>query len=287
MKFIRMFGVPSSSGSLYSGTDLAPDAFRKAGLREALARSGFAVEDRGDILVPALLPKHNCAPIRNWPAPRMVWEAIIQEKSMWANPEDLTLMIGGDCSIIIGTAGKFYQRYKQDTHLLVIDAHIDEVKPKPDVCVGAAAMGLWVLTNDNVFWNEKVNIPLPQITVMGCSDHNSNSFSIISLKEIKEKGASAAAQRYLTDLPQNAAVLLHFDVDVIDRLEMNAAYAPAAAGLTLQETKELLQPLLADSRIRFVEVTEFSGLRDPDGEEAAKIVKLLKESFSARIVQHV
>jgi arginase family enzyme len=216
-----------------------------------------------------------------------VWEAIIQEKRVWTNPEDLTLLIGGDCSIMIATAGKFYQRYKQDTHILVIDAHIDDVEPKPDVCVGAAAMGLWLLTNDNVFWNEKVNIPLPQITVMGCSGNNSNFFPTISLNEIKEKGASAAAQRYLADLPKNAAVLLHFDVDVIDRLEMNAAYAPAAAGLSLQETKELLQPLLADSRIRFVEVTEFSGLRDPDGKEASKIVKLLTESFSARIVQHV
>ena len=68
-----------------------------------------------------------------------------------------------------------------------------------------------------------------------------------------------AARRALAAVPPSAAVLVHFDVDVMRKDDMPAAYFPHAEGLTTAETTELLGTVLADPRIRLVEVAEYVG----------------------------
>jgi arginase len=69
---INLFGIPSQAGALYEGTELSPKALREARLIERL-KENHIVEDYGDLVDYTAFPRHNINPVRNWPAPRMVW----------------------------------------------------------------------------------------------------------------------------------------------------------------------------------------------------------------------
>jgi arginase family enzyme len=71
------------------------------------------------------------------------------------------------------------------------------------------------------------------------------------------------------------------DVDVLGRAEMPAAYFPHDGGLTVAECRQLLAALLADPRIRVIEVAELAA-RDADRRYASLVVDMLASASSAR-----
>ena len=101
----------------------------------------------------------------------------------------------------------------------------------------------------------------------------------LSLADVRRSGSREAARQILQAIPASAPVLLHFDVDVLRKQDMPAAYFPHTDGLTLSEGMELLGALLGDPRIRIIEVTEYAALRDLDQRYVSKLVDLLAEGL--------
>jgi arginase len=97
----------------------------------------------------------------------------------------------------------------------------------------------------------------------------------LSLAETRRLGPGEAARQVLQAIPASASILLHFDIDVLNKQDMPAAYFPHADGLSLTEARDLLGAILADSRIRIIEVAEYASLRDIDQIHASRIVELL------------
>ncbi|HXH13370.1 MAG TPA: arginase family protein [Alphaproteobacteria bacterium] len=92
---------------------------------------------------------------------------------------------------------------------------------------------------------------------------------------MRRLGPGETARRALHAIPSSAPILLHFDIDVVNKQEMPAAYFPHADGLSLAETQELLGTILEDSRLRIIEVAEYASLRDLDRSAVAKIIDIL------------
>ncbi|WP_162427924.1 arginase family protein [Pontibacter pudoricolor] len=278
---IQLIGVPTFAGALHPGTDETPAALRKHGLKETIEKSGIEVSDFGDLALPAYLPRHNTAPVRNWPSPRMVWETIVEQGSKWFDPEKFNLLLGGDCSIVVGVADHLTKLYGDKLYVLVIDAHVDVVKPDPNVCVGAAAMGLWFLTNENLLWQKPATINPEQITVLACQNPPSEPYGIqtITLEQLRINLQETIAA-VLSSIPEDGRILIHFDVDSVGRDEMPAAYAPSETGLTIAEVRELLTSLVADPRTIAMEVTEFSAVKDENGSNVRSLVALLADAVS-------
>jgi arginase len=90
-------------------------------------------------------------------------------------------------------------------------------------------------------------------------------------------GARAAGKQVLQSIPTSASLLLHFDIDVLQREAMAAAYFPHQEGLTIGEATELLGCLLEDPRIRILEISEYAALRDLDQRYVNELVGLLCE----------
>ncbi|NDK56497.1 arginase family protein [Pontibacter fetidus] len=277
---IQLVGIPTFAGALYPGTEATPVALRSHGLLQTIADAGITVSDFGDIALPTDLPRHNVPPVRNWPAPRMVWETIVAQGSSWFDPEKFNLLLGGDCSIVVGVADHLAKLYGDKLYLLVIDAHVDVVKPDPNVCVGAAAMGLWFLTNKNLLWPKPETINPEQITVVACQNPPAETYGIqtITLEQLRQSIKQTIVS-VLSNIPEDAKILIHFDVDSVGKDEMPAAYAPSETGLTIVECHELLTNIIADPRTIAMEVTEFSAIKDEDGHNAWSLNNLLADSL--------
>lgn len=280
---IKIKGIPHFAGAFVSGTELSPDALRKAGLVQHLQGRGLAVEDLGDLKLPDYMPRHNIPPVRNWPAPRMLWDLLQKEAAEWMAQSDFLLLLGGDCGLIVGTALAHQQRYGEQAYLLVIDGHLDAVAPSANRCIGAAGMGLWFLLQDQGMWIDS-GWTSDRVKLVGCQKPPNETYGveIVSLEQLHAGDMEQEMTLVLQSIPADAKILVHFDVDVMNKEAMPAAYAPSETGLSLEETQQLLVRVLQDRRVVGMEVTEFSALRDTTGEQAQNLVRLLGEALAVR-----
>ncbi len=135
---------------------------------------------------------------------------------------------------------------------------------------------LWLLTHASPFW---IGPPLApaRVTVIGASTPSSaGGVRSLALSEVRGLGATEAVSWALATARPSASLVLHVDVDVFQAAEMPAAYFPHADGA------ELLRVLVADPRVRVVEVTEYAALRDGDRRWVGTLVDLLAGALGQR-----
>lgn len=274
----HILGVPLRAGSFYPGTENDAQAFRDVQLADRLQAAGCRVVDEGDLAVPSYLPHHTLPPIRNWPAPRVVWDLVGERIAPFLRPGHVPLLIGCDCSIVVGTAQAVSGAAGGDVHVLYLDGDLDDAPPLADRSVSAAAAAVWLLTHESPFWTGPA-LEGSQVTVIGCDSAQATTHAM-PVAEIRRLGPTAAARQVLDGLPSSTSVVLHFDIDVLRHEELPAAYFPHAEGLDVAEVRELLGTLLADPRIRVIEVTEYASLRDADRRSAGRLTDLLAETLA-------
>jgi len=277
-----IFGVPLRTGSLYPGTENDAVAYREAGMMDQFRSAGIQAVDCGDIAIPSFLPHHSIPPIRNWPGPRIVWDCVGEPltKSL-QQPGHMPLLIGCDCSIVVGTAQALMRAGSREVHVLYIDGDFDDAAPQPQISNSAASFAVWLLTNASPFWAGPVLKP-SQVTVVGWSVHsrsNGEKADSLSLADLKKNGIRESATRVLERIPSSTDILIHLDIDVLTKQEMPAAYFPHGEGLTMRECRDLLRVIAHDPRVRLIEISEYASLRDIDRSHVRSLLSLLAEAL--------
>lgn len=277
-RIYHIFGVPFRSGSLYPGSENDAQAYRDVDLFARLRSAGRRAEDEGDIAIPSYLPHHTVPPIRNWPGPRIVWDLVGERIGPYlAQPGHIPLLIGCDCSIVVGTAQALMRSAGANVHVIYFDGDYDDAPPDAAETRSAAAMALWLLTHASPFWTGPALEP-SQITVIGPSmpsqSPNAN-FQRLPLSHVRQSGVDNAARQALERIPASASIVLHVDIDVFQEQAFPVAFFPHSEGLTLSEGGQLLTAFMRDSRIRIIEITEYASLRDLDRRGARTLVDLL------------
>ena len=278
-----IFGVPLRTGSLYPGTENDAIAYREAGIMEQFRAAGIHAVDRGDIPIPSFLPHHSIPPIRNWPGPRIAWDGVGEPLGeSLKQPGHVPLLIGCDCSIVVGTAQALMRSGSPELHVVYIDGDFDDAAPRPDVCNSAASFAVWFLTHASPFWAGPVLKP-SQVTVLSWSVPSRSpgeKADSLSLAEIRKSGIRESAASLLGRIPPSANILIHLDIDVLTKQEMPAAYFPHSEGLTLRECTDLLRPIATDPRVRLIEISEYASLRDFDRTHVRSLLRLLTSALS-------
>jgi len=280
----RILGVPLRSGSLYPGNENDARAYRDAHLLDRLHAAGCKASDEGDVAIPSYLPHHSIPPIRNWPGPRIAWECVSERiEPFLRQPGNVPLLIGCDCSVAIGSAQALMQAGEREIHVLYVDGDFDDAAPDPAISHSAASSGVWLLTHPSPFWAGPVLKP-SQVTVIGWTKPSQSrevGTASMSLKDLRQMDMQGAARNILEAIPPSAAILLHFDIDVVRQSDLPVAYFPHPEGLSLAETGALLGILLKDPRIRIIEVSEYATLRDLDQSYISKLIDLVVRAMKS------
>lgn len=278
-----LFGVPLRSGSLYPGNENDALAYREAGLLETLKSAGITAADCGDIPIPSFLPHHSIPPIRNWPGPRIVWDCVCEHiESSLKKPGHVPLLIGCDCSIVLGTAQALMHAGSRELHVIYIDGDFDDAPPSAQSVNSAASLATWLLTTPSPFWTGPA-LKKSQVTVLGWSvpsKSGKEAADSLSLAELRRTGMRRAAELLLNRIPPSADLLVHLDIDVLTKQEMPAAYFPHDQGLRLSECEELLRPIATDPRVRLIEISEYASLRDFDRTHLRTLITMLAKILS-------
>ena len=135
-------------------------------------------------------------------------------------------------------------------------------------------MGLRIATESSPFWPGPI-LPASSITAIGCSRQFHQQIPHFSLADVRRLGVEQVTHLALQRCHDADALLIHFDVDVMADAELPGAYDASDDGLTPAEAHRLLQLLLADPRVRAVEVTEYCPDNDPSQHGAKTLVELL------------
>jgi arginase len=291
---VAVFGVPSAAGGVAPGMERGAFALREAGLLEALRRDATVVHLSDLSLFPFRDdPEHpRC---RNVAVAACAARATADEMTR-AMAEGFALVIGGDCSMVVGTVGGARTALGSPVGLVFIDANADlntpETSPSGRLAGMALAMAIGLGPEEmTAAGGIQPAVDPDHVALVGFRALDpgerprlGNLGLALPATAARALGMRATAALALDAINNDAGpIVVHFDVDAIDPEAMPAKSAMTTGeGFTWQQASDLLTALLASPRVVALEVTEFVPDRDPDGACARRLVKLLARAIAPK-----
>jgi len=175
--------------------------------------------------------------------------------------DSFQIIIGGDCSILIGNA--IALRQKGEYGLFFLDGHTDYILPEISESGGAAGMDLAIVTGygheklTNIL-NLKPYFKENNVWCVGNREYDSNIIKPISdsdiiylgLNTLRKTGIENCTVQFLNMVDENEldGFFIHLDVDVLNDNIMPAVDSREKDGLNYPEFNNLLSRLLSSPR---------------------------------------
>ena len=210
---------------------------------------------------------------------------------------DVPLILGGDCSVLLGGALALSRRGRAG--LLFLDGHADFYQPSAEASGEAASMDLALATGHGppTVGDLEGRSPLVRTedaVIVGFRDAEEQArdgsqplpseLLALDFTAVRAAGASAAAERALAHLAREGApdqFWVHVDADVLDDAVMPAVDYRQPGGLSPDELATLLAAAMATGRVAGVEVTIYNPVLDPDGIAGAVLTGVLARGLSS------
>jgi arginase len=295
-KKIALIGAPSSAAAFLAGSEKAPAALRAAGLAEKLQSAGFEVIDHGDCATRLFADDDEHRRARNLPEIVASLNELKLRAEVAIKSGALVLVLGGDCSQVIGLLTGA-RRYYKNISLLWFDRDADLNTPATTpsgridgmVVANIIGKGAPELTR---FWGDGALVREPDVLLFGLErlDPPEQEFLTrspmrhIYMADIAIKGASKSAHDALTQLHADTReFVVHLDTDVLDASELPSVNVPGTGGLRLPEAHAILQEIVKHKNLLALDIAQYNPDKDPDGSGAQKLVALLVDALSARV----
>ena len=276
-------GAPFDSAAKGEGEERAPQAMRDAGLVEDLG-----ARDLGDVAEPLRPPERDAR------SGIIAFEALVDgslavERAVAGaiGGGDRPLVLGGDCSLLIGAIAGARQAGLRPG-LLFVDGHADYWDGETSPTGEAADMELAIIHGHGPSVLASM-APRPladpaRTAILGHRPHELDEDVAAERKRVPDEVLQVDTAAIREAGTEMAAALgieragedpwLHIDLDVLDAEAMPAVSYPLAEGLDWDELEALLAPLLAPG-VCGVSVADLNSDLDPDGAYAKRVTQLL------------
>ena len=275
---ITLLGVPTSAGAFAPGQELAPRELRRAGLLDKLREAGAEVNDLGDSEVWRWRPDRTRPDAQNLDAVRDIARATADrvERAL-AEPGRRLLVLGGDCTVEIGTVAGHLRRHPS-VGLVYFDVHPDLNTPE-NVRPGALDwMGMAHMLGEPGAAPELAGLgprtPMlgdDQVLFLAYGPQQATSFerevlerrdpARIAVDEVRSDPEGTATRVVEEFAPRFDRLLVHFDVDTIDFTDAPLSENTGRnEGLALQVALRALAVLASAENLSALTVTELNPL---------------------------
>ncbi|MGE3396796.1 MAG: arginase family protein [Sphingomonas sp.] len=274
---VALLGAPMEAGSVTPGRcDLAPATVRKALRRFSTydltheAELSVPIRDLGDIPVQGATPEDGFVPIRD-----AVTAAVAAH--------DLVILIGGNNAVTRPAAHGLGLPLDQ-IGLITLDAHFDMRETEQGPRNGNPVR---CLLEDGLPGRNICQIGLAPFanTRKMHQDAMAAGIGVFDLEFVLTEGIEAAIDEALERLSHVEALLIDFDIDVIDRGQFPGAPGARPGGLPVWDFFRAARRLGEEARVRAVDLTEFDpGLDTTDlgGLTAARWLCEILAGYEAR-----
>ena len=274
---VALVGAPMEAGSVTPGRcDLAPATVRRTLRRfstydvETGGELDLAVLDAGDADVVGVLPADGFAPI-------------MQAVRRCTLDHALTLLIGGNNAVTRPAAHGLGPPLDK-VGLVTLDAHFDLRETDQGLINGNPVRALLEdgLPGANIC---QIGLaPFANTGKMHC-DAEAAGIGVWTIADCRNQGVVAVLKQALTRLAHVDAVMVDFDIDVIDRSQCPGAPGARPGGMPVEMFFEAARFLAAQPQVKLVDLTEFDpslDVGDITALTAARWVCEVLAGFSAR-----
>jgi arginase len=274
---VGLIGVPSSAGAHGPGQEKAPSALRKAGLVGALRETGLELEDLGDLPLTRFQPdqanRKRQSESRVVKVARQVADAVAGA----VEHDVIPLVLGGDCTITLGVVAGLLRR--RDLGLIYFDGDADLTTPEMTRSGIFDSMGMAHLIGEGAPELAHIGPRFPLLTqdrivLFGFHPYEIEpeearllatfpmQYPVTSMDDRPVELAAQARARLEERAP---AMVVHFDVDVMDSAEIPLADWPHYDALAFGEAMRCLSTFVESPQLAALVVTEINPDHDPDG----------------------
>lgn len=208
------------------------------------------------------------------------------------------LVLGGDCSILIGIMAGL--RSEGNYGLIFLDAHADFYEPEKSITGEVADMDLAIITGrgPDLLCNLKQLKPYvtdenvvhigqrdwEETKKYGSQDIKQTAINCLDLAWIENAGIDTVLAEVSAHISQLNApkCWIHFDTDVLADNENPAVDYRLPGGLSFNDCERLLKGLLLTDRIAGLSVTIFNPTLDGDGKITKQLENTLGRAFDLK-----
>jgi arginase len=299
---IRIIGVPMDLGASRRGVDMGPSALRVAGLQTRLKQLGHQVEDIGNIPVRQAEEQHyGDKRAKYLKEIAETCRGVAQTVGQALADGFLPVVLGGDHSIAVGTAGgvaAYHQKQGKRIGCLWLDAHGDmntpESSPSGNVhgmplaaMIGAGPAELVELAGFHPMIEPR-NVALVGAREFDAKEQRlikQSGVHVFTMRDVDERGMREVMTEALrVVLDDTAGMAVSLDMDFVDPADAPGVGTPVRGGATYREA-HLAMEMAADSRgMLSLEIVEINPVIDLHNKTAILGVELALSGLGKKIL---
>ncbi|CUJ92742.1 Arginase [Ruegeria denitrificans] len=295
-KHVILVGVPMDAGKRRQGCRMGPDAYRVAGLDQALANLGHQVSDIGDIQ-----PDDTDVPedLHLFALPQVIgWTKALSRTAQNTAPNGLPIFMGGDHALSMGTVAGMAahaQQIGRPLFVLWLDAHSDF--HTPDSTGSGNLHGTPVAyftgqTGFDVFPHVAAPVPTDRVGMIGLRSVDpaerarleKDHAMLADMRSIDEHGIKAPLIAFLERVrAANGILHVSLDVDFLDPSIAPAVGTTVPGGATEREAHLVMELLHESGLVCSLDLVELNPFLDERGRTAKLMVDLAASLLGRRI----
>ncbi|OED47687.1 arginase [Rhodobacteraceae bacterium (ex Bugula neritina AB1)] len=292
-----LIGAPVDSGKRRAGCLMGPDAYRTAGITEALESLGHSVEDLGNLTPDSHAEDSNDELVygRN---ETIGWTSRLTQAAEDALTRGTPVFLGGDHSLSLGSvagAANHAAKVGRPLFVLWLDAHTDFHTPHTTDSGNLHGTPVGYFTGRKGFEGfPDVKNPVPQenICMIGLRSVDSQERLALEdsailthdMRHIDENGIAGPLNRFLERVAQaNGMLHVSLDVDFLDPSVAPAVGTTVPGGATVREGHLVCEILHDSGLMTSLDLVELNPFLDERGRTAHLMVDLCASALGRRV----
>ena len=293
-----LIGAPIDSGKPRKGCVMGPDAYRVAGLTDALESLNYTVGDRGNVspsaaIAPATLPTHLYAPSET-----IGWTEALMNAGEAAMETGLPIFLGGDHAMSLGTiagVARHATRAGRPQFVLWLDAHSDFHTPQSTETGNLHGTPLGYVTGREGFHGfPEITHPIPHdnICILGLRSVDlperevmqDTTIHYADMRAIDEGGIARPLAAFLQTVAEaDGALHVSLDVDFLDPSFAPAVGTTVPGGATMREAHLVMEMISDSGLMTSLDLAELNPFLDDRGRTAQIMVDLTASALGRRV----
>jgi arginase len=293
-----LVGAPVDSGKRRRGCLMGPDAYRTAGLAEALIELGHGVVDRGNVVPGACAELQAGDPRVFGLAQTVAWTRSLRAAAERAAGEGLPIFLGGDHALSLGTvAGVAAHAAAAGRPLFVLwlDAHTDLHTPlttDSGHLHGTPLGYISGLSGFEAFPPMPAVVPAERISMLGLRSVDAaekaalrrSAMTVVDMRAIDEAGIAEPLAAFIAKVAAaDGRLHVSLDVDFLDPSIAPAVGTTVPGGATFREAHLVMEMLCDSGLVTSLDLVELNPFLDERGRTASLMVDLTASLLGRRV----
>ncbi len=297
-KHCILIGAPVDCGKRRRGCLMGPDAYRTAGMAQAIAELGHSVEDIGNLAPKTVDVAASPNPMIHKLAENVGWTQTLMEAAEKVAPKGMPIFLGGDHALAAGTVAgmvAYAARQNRPFFALWLDAHSDIHTLDTTDSGNLHGTPVGYVTGRKGF---DAYPPLPakvetqNICMIGLRSVDPAERAILSkadvdlvdMRRIDEEGISGPLHAFLDRVAAVSGMLhVSLDVDFLDPAIAPAVGTTVPGGATAREGHLVMEILSDSDLVTSLDLVELNPFLDDRGKTANLMVDLTASLLGRRV----